>query len=42
MRDFERSMFAVESPAQCIRVNAVRLCSIFQAFIEAILEASDC
>ena len=33
---------AVESPAQYIWVNAVRLCSIFPAFIEAIIEASDC
>jgi len=42
MRDFVRFMFAVESPAQCIWVNAVRLCSTFPAFIEAILEAGDC
>ena len=41
MRDFMRFMFAVKSPAQCIWVNAMRLYSIFPAFIEAILEASD-
>jgi hypothetical protein len=42
MRDFVRFMFAVKSPAQYIWVNAVRLCSIFPAFIEANLKASDC
>ena len=42
MRDFVRFMLAVELPARYIWVNAVRLYSMFPAFIEAILEASDC
>ena len=41
MRDFVRFIFAVKPPAQCIWINAVRLYSIFPAFIEANLKASN-